>query len=48
MQHAVDIDFRNRATRHAGKQYAPQGIAQRVAEAALKRLDNNASLVICM
>ncbi len=47
MQHAVDLDFRDRTAGHGGKQYATQRVAERVAEAPLERLDHDARLPRC-
>ena len=44
VQHAVDFDFGDGAAGHGRQQYAPQRIAERVAEAALERLNDHACL----
>jgi hypothetical protein len=40
VQHAVDADAGHRGTGDGGEQRAPQGVAQRVAEAGLQRFDH--------
>src|SRR6188768_2281862 len=44
MEHAFDFHFRDRSARHGRQQYATQRVAERVAEAALERFDDNARL----
>ena len=44
VQHAVDLDFGDGGSRHRRQQYAPQRIAERVAESALEGLDYHARL----
>ena len=44
VQHAVDLDLGDRRARHRRQQHAPQRVAERVAEAALERLDDHARL----
>src|SRR5688500_2572222 len=44
VQHAVDLDLGHGAAGHRGEQHAPQRVAERVAEAALERLDHDARL----
>ncbi len=41
VQHAVDFDFDDRAARNRRQQHATQRVAERVAEAALHRLDHD-------
>src|SRR5690606_36463304 len=41
VQHAVDLDIGDGEARDRGQQHAPQRIAERVAVAALQRLDHD-------
>jgi len=45
VQHAIDLDFRDGEAGDRGQQHAPQGVAQRVAIAALERLDDHLGAV---
>ena len=44
VQHAVDFDFGDGAAGHGRQQYAAQRIAERMAKAALERLNHDARL----
>ena len=44
VQYAFDFDFGDRGAGQRRQQYAPQRIAQRVAEAALKRFDHDSRM----
>jgi hypothetical protein len=44
VQHALDLRLGDRATGHRGVQHAPQRVAERVAEASLERLDDDARM----
>ena len=44
MQHAFDLDLGDRRARHGRQQHATQRVAERVAEATLERLDDDARL----
>ncbi len=45
VQHAVDFDLDDRAARNGRQQHAPQRVAERMAEAALERLDHDLGAV---
>jgi hypothetical protein len=44
VQHALDLHFGDRGARHRRQQHATQRVAERVAEATLERLDDDARL----
>ena len=44
VQHAFDLDLGDRGARHGRQQHTTQGVAERVAEAPLERLDDDARL----
>jgi hypothetical protein len=46
VQHAVDLDVRDRRARNGREQDAPQRVAERDAEAALERLDHELGVVV--
>ncbi len=44
VQHTVDLHLGDRRTGHRREQHAPQRVAERVAEAALERFDDDSRL----
>src|SRR6185437_4561740 len=44
VQYPIDLDLGDRRTGHGGQQHSPQGIAQRMTEAALEGLDDHTRL----
>ena len=45
VEHAFDLGFNDGSTRHARQQHAAQGIAERVPEASLQGLDDDAGAI---